>query len=171
MPPWVLLHAHILVSRTGCETHERSFARGCLMVLRGASRAVQKAQKPGRTVTYEEALAGGARGDVRLSSSLRRAWRVGCSARRDARYTIHVGRRRWGRREARRAPREGLGEGCTILGSGWGGYEVLRAIDKKRWSESILILEVLKLSARVRRKSFAQLDNLRYLDAHCARLY
>ena len=30
----------------------------------------------------------------------------------------------------------------VILGSGWGGYEVLRAIDKKRWSESILILEV-----------------------------
>ena len=23
----------------------------------------------------------------------------------------------------------------VILGSGWGGYEVLRAVDKKRWSE------------------------------------
>ena len=23
----------------------------------------------------------------------------------------------------------------VILGSGWGGYEILRAIDKKRWSE------------------------------------
>ena len=59
----------------------------------------------------------------------------------------------------------------VILGSGWGGYEVLRAIDKKRWSEFILILEVFQLSARVRRKSFAQLDNLRYLDAHYTRLY
>ena len=25
----------------------------------------------------------------------------------------------------------------VILGSGWGGYEVLRGIDKKRWSMSI----------------------------------
>lgn len=23
----------------------------------------------------------------------------------------------------------------VILGSGWGGYEILRAIDKKRWSK------------------------------------
>ena len=26
----------------------------------------------------------------------------------------------------------------VILGSGWGGYEVLRAVDKKRWSKSSL---------------------------------
>jgi len=25
----------------------------------------------------------------------------------------------------------------VILGSGWGGYEILRAIDKKRWSSSL----------------------------------
>lgn len=25
----------------------------------------------------------------------------------------------------------------VILGSGWGGYEILRAIDKKRWSLSL----------------------------------
>ena len=26
----------------------------------------------------------------------------------------------------------------VILGSGWGGYEVLRAVDRKRWSKSVL---------------------------------
>jgi len=25
----------------------------------------------------------------------------------------------------------------VILGSGWGGYEILRGIDKKHWSESL----------------------------------
>lgn len=27
-------------------------------------------------------------------------------------------------------------QNLVILGSGWGGYEVLRKVDKKRWSES-----------------------------------
>ena len=26
-------------------------------------------------------------------------------------------------------------QNLVILGSGWGGYEVLRGVDKKRWSE------------------------------------
>ena len=28
-------------------------------------------------------------------------------------------------------------ERLVILGSGWGGYEVLRSVDKKRWGTSI----------------------------------
>ena len=28
----------------------------------------------------------------------------------------------------------------VILGSGWGGYEILRAIDKKRWSKYMQVL-------------------------------
>lgn len=30
-------------------------------------------------------------------------------------------------------------QNLVILGSGWGGYEVLRGVDKKRWSESAFI--------------------------------
>lgn len=42
----------------------------------------------------------------------------------------------------------------VILGSGWGGYEVLRGVDKKRWGESFFLavkLQFNKLSNLGRR--------------------
>ncbi len=49
----------------------------------------------------------------------------------------------------------------VILGSGWGGYEVLRAVDKKRWSKSIPGLFLLLCGRR-----YALQTSCTRLDVH-----